>query len=173
MAKLLNRLRLLVLFAFLYVWQCVHCCEIIQGNFASSGASLVPPYNLNSNLNTQFHDPLYTSGNVTLYYKLYVPDKASNSTSSSFPALVLIHGSGPNNHDEEVYINTLHTKSLRTFYDIANYLCDHNIVVFTYDKRSCPPVSSIERSQPGCFNNTPAWCAIDPTANPCLKLSVE
>lgn len=46
-----------------------------------------------------------------------------------FPALVLVHGSGPNDRDETLMQN-------KPFLDIATYLTDHGIAVLRYDKRT-------------------------------------
>ena len=46
-----------------------------------------------------------------------------------FPAIVLVHGSGPNNRDEELGAN-------KPFKDLAWGLASHGIAVLRYDKRS-------------------------------------
>ncbi len=46
-----------------------------------------------------------------------------------FPGVVLVHGPGPNNRDEEIYSN-------RVFRDLAEGLSSRGIVVLRYDKRS-------------------------------------
>ncbi len=46
-----------------------------------------------------------------------------------FPAVVLIHGSGPSNRDEAF-------QELAPFRDIANYLTDNGIAVLRFDKRT-------------------------------------
>ena len=46
-----------------------------------------------------------------------------------FPAVVLVHGSGPNNRDEEVM-------NVKPFRDLADGLAEKGIAVFRYDKRT-------------------------------------
>lgn len=46
-----------------------------------------------------------------------------------FPAVVLIHGSGPNDRDETIYEN-------KPFRDIAQTLAQNGIAVYRYDKRT-------------------------------------
>ena len=93
------------------------------------------------------------SGPMSLYYKLYKPNTAS--AMNKVPGIILIHGSGPQNHDEQVSLTVNDTYSViyKPFEEIGNYLCDnYNIAVMTYDKRSC---SSLQ----GCFNK-PEFCGI-------------
>lgn len=46
-----------------------------------------------------------------------------------FPAVVLVHGSGPNDRDETIYQN-------KPFRDLANTLAQKGIAVYRYDKRT-------------------------------------
>ena len=46
-----------------------------------------------------------------------------------YPAVILVHGSGPNDRDETIYNN-------RPFKDIADYLTSQGIAVLRYDKRT-------------------------------------
>lgn len=46
-----------------------------------------------------------------------------------FPAVVLVHGSGPNDRDETIYDN-------KPFRDIAETLAENGIAVYRYDKRT-------------------------------------
>ena len=46
-----------------------------------------------------------------------------------FPALVLVHGPGPNDRDESVYSNKI-------FADLAEGLASRGIAVLRYDKRT-------------------------------------
>jgi hypothetical protein len=54
-----------------------------------------------------------------------------------FPAVVLIHGSGPSNRDEAF-------QELAPFKDIANYLTDRGIAVLRFDKRTFTYGASID-----------------------------
>ena len=51
-----------------------------------------------------------------------------NTCNSPIPALVLVHGSGPNDMDESIGKN-------KTFRDIAGYLPSKGIAVLRYHKR--------------------------------------
>lgn len=131
----------------------IKSCQIETGNFTSRGASII--------------NDTYTSGQVSLYYKMYKPDDIKPG--DKYPTLVLVHGSGPNNHDEKIYLNPLLTNdSLQTFHDIASNLCN-DYIIFTYDKRSCPPKTGATSKQPPCPYNTPEWCAFNPLAHPCFN----
>ena len=128
-------------------------CQIMTGNFSSAGAAI-------------FNDT-YTSGPVSLHYVMYLPDNIPSN--AIYPTLLLIHGSGPNNHDEQIYLNSpIDTKSLQTFHDIATNLCN-DYIIFTYDKRCCPPKVNIDAKQPPCEYNTPEWCVFNPLATPCFN----
>lgn len=56
---------------------------------------------------------------------LTIPEGAT----TPYPAVVLVHGSGPNDRDETIYNN-------KPFKDIANYLTSKGIAVLRYDKRT-------------------------------------
>ena len=58
---------------------------------------------------------------------LTIPNEAS--AENPVPAVVLVHGSGPNNMDLSIFDN-------RPFHDIATYLSSNGIAVLRYDKRT-------------------------------------
>ena len=127
-------------------------CQIQIGTFESPGEKLF--------------DDNYGSGPSSLLYKIYIPpDIDMNATMDNdtfnIPVLVMVHGSGSGNHDEQI-------GSIYVFRDIAEGLCiNHNIIVFTYDKRSCSSLSN-----PQCLNNTP-FCELYPDnpPNPCINVT--
>jgi len=69
-------------------------------------------------------DTAVISGRLRLPATLSIPSGASHS-----PAVVLVHGSGPNDRDETVGAN-------KPFRDLAAGLAERGIVVLRYDKRS-------------------------------------
>ena len=76
------------------------------------------------------------------------PTGNASSTMNSFPGVVLIHGSGPQNRDVEMsgQLNMQFSSSVFVFRDIAEALQEQGIAVLTYDKRSCGVYN-------GCSNN--------------------
>lgn len=77
------------------------------------------------------------------------------------PTLVLVHGSGPHDHNEQI-------GEYATFRDLGKGLCEqYHIIVFTYDKRSCGPTAN-----PPCLQNTPPFCELytDPPS-PCINIT--
>jgi len=57
-----------------------------------------------------------------------------------YPALILVHGSGPNNMNERVGLN-------EPFKDIAHYLAENGIAVLRYDKRTYTYGSEMSRNK--------------------------
>ena len=70
-----------------------------------------------------------------------------------YPALILIHGSGPNDRDETVQAN-------KPFRDLAELLAERNIAVLRYDKRTFV--------HPEEFRNRPSVTINDETVNDVL-----
>jgi len=70
------------------------------------------------------HDTAVVTGTIRLPATLTLPDGAKH-----LPAVVLVHGSGPNDRDETVGAN-------KPFRDLAAGLADRGIVVLRYEKRS-------------------------------------
>jgi hypothetical protein len=70
------------------------------------------------------HDTAVVTGTIRLPATLTLPDGARH-----LPAVVLVHGSGPNDRDETVGAN-------KPFRDLAAGLADRGIVVLRYEKRS-------------------------------------
>ena len=119
-------------------------CQIQTGLFPTIGAKL---------FNT-----IYSSGNMSLYYKLWIPPNI-DINNVALPIIVLIHGSGPQNHDEQVP-TTDDEPDFFTFRDIASSLCaEYNIITFAYDKRSCTPYAPVP-----CIDNQPPICTLDNTS---------
>jgi uncharacterized protein len=79
-------------------------------------------------------DTLVTTGAIHLPATLSLPAGAVHA-----PAVVLVHGSGPNDRDETVGAN-------KPFRDLAQGLARHGIVVLRYEKRSrAAPLSFMGR----------------------------
>jgi uncharacterized protein len=70
------------------------------------------------------HDTAVVTGTIRLPATLTLPDGARH-----LPAVVLVHGSGPNDRDETVGAN-------KPFRDLAAGLADRGLVVLRYEKRS-------------------------------------
>jgi hypothetical protein len=70
------------------------------------------------------HDTVVVTGTIRLPATLSLPDGARH-----LPAVVLVHGSGPNDRDETV-------GAVKPFRDLAAGLADRGIVVLRYEKRS-------------------------------------
>mmetsp|Transcript_25114 Transcript_25114/g.63128 ORF Transcript_25114/g.63128 Transcript_25114/m.63128 type:complete len:463 (+) Transcript_25114:1313-2701(+) len=68
------------------------------------------------------------SGQITLHGTIYLPSSVSSSAPA--PAVVMIHGSGPNDRYEDI-------GTVRPFYDVGRYLARLGFVVLLYDKRTC------------------------------------
>jgi len=102
---------------------------------------------------------------MNLFYKLWIPSYIN--TQSQFenetidtPIIILVHGSCGHDHNEQI-------GPYMTFRDIARGLCEnHDIIVFTYDKRTCGPSSN-----PQCLSNSPPFCELYPNANPCITIT--
>jgi pimeloyl-ACP methyl ester carboxylesterase len=73
----------------------------------------------------------FTEQNITIGSKPWkLPATVSIPNGSGpFPAVVLVHGSGPNDRDESIYSN-------KPFKDIAQGLASNGILVLRYDKRT-------------------------------------
>lgn len=71
-----------------------------------------------------------------------------------YPAVILIHGSGPNDRDETVQAN-------KPFRDLAELLAERGIAVLRYDKRTFV--------YPEEFQNNPAFTIDDETVNDVLE----
>ena len=71
-----------------------------------------------------------------------------------YPAVILIHGSGPNDRDETVQAN-------KPFRDLAELLAERNIAVLRYDKRTVV--------QPEVFRKRPSATINDETVNDVLS----
>ncbi|MDR1187672.1 MAG: alpha/beta fold hydrolase [Bifidobacteriaceae bacterium] len=56
--------------------------------------------------------------------------------SDAAPAVVLVHGSGPNNKDESIY-------GVDVFKDVSDYLVERGVAVLRYDKRTYTHPSSV------------------------------
>lgn len=69
-------------------------------------------------------DTAIVTGKIRLPATLSIPSGASRA-----PAIVLVHGSGPNDRDETVGAN-------KPFHDLAQGLAERGIVVLRYEKRS-------------------------------------
>ena len=83
-----------------------------------------------------FHEEeiMFTSGGLSLPGTLATPNGQG-----PFPAIILVHGSGPNDRDETLFGNKL-------FRDLAWGLASKGIVVLRYDKRSkVAPLSLINK----------------------------
>ena len=127
-------------------------CNTQTGTFASSGQDI-------------FDGVINGSRTMNLFYKLWIPSQIN--TQSQFqnetidtPILVLVHGSGPNDHNEEI-------SPFATFRDIARGLCqNYDIMVFTYDKRSCGPTAN-----PPCIHNSPPFCELYPNISSCINIT--
>jgi uncharacterized protein len=74
---------------------------------------------------------LFTEKNITIGSQPWqLPATLSIPTGNGpFPAVVLVHGSGPNDRDETIYSN-------KPFKDIAQGLSSNGIAVLRYDKRT-------------------------------------
>jgi len=68
-----------------------------------------------------------------------------------FPAVVLIHGSGPNDRDGSATgaLGFAYGKEVRTLEDVAEHLARHGFLVLRYDKRTC-----IAANNPHCTATT-------------------
>lgn len=82
----------------------------------------------------------FLSGNLTLYGTLSVPDGEG-----PFPAVILIHGSGPNDRDQTIHLTGgnvlclypgLYNDTLRNFRDLAMAFQAEGVAVLRYDKRT-------------------------------------
>ncbi|BBE31660.1 hypothetical protein OSSY52_18010 [Tepiditoga spiralis] len=71
----------------------------------------------------------FKSNNFTLYGSLMYPQKLKQKN----PAVILIHGSGPNDRDETLVINK---KIYKPFLEISKELSKNGFIVLRYDKRS-------------------------------------
>jgi hypothetical protein len=72
---------------------------------------------------------IFKNGDFSLYGTLSIP----GGTKEKKPAIILVHGSGPNDRDETLEIGGVVVKP---FKDLANYLVNSGFVVLRYDKRS-------------------------------------
>jgi hypothetical protein len=70
-------------------------------------------------------DIKFENGSVTINGTLTVPEG-----SGPFPAVVLVHGSGPHDRDETIFLH-------KPFLVLADCLTRHGIAVLRYDKRGC------------------------------------
>ena len=79
---------------------------------------------------------------ITLEGKIHIPSRDSGSL---LPAVVLVHGSGPNGRDESATQNypNLSPIQVNTFVDLAEGLAEAGYVVLRYDKRSCGPFNGL------------------------------
>jgi uncharacterized protein len=91
--------------------------------FAESAAEYKPPLYVDRKLFTE-KEVMVGSGEWSLHGTLSVP-----VGDGSFPAIVLVHGSGPNDRDESIGPN-------KTFRDLAWGLASKGIVVLRYEKRT-------------------------------------
>jgi dienelactone hydrolase len=99
----------------------------ISGLVFRPAASAAPPYTLPSYANPSTFAERETtvgSGEWALPATLTVP-----AANGPWPALVLVHGSGPNDRDETVGAN-------KPFKDLAAGLASYGIAVLRYDKRT-------------------------------------
>ena len=67
--------------------------------------------------------------------------------SGPFPAVVMVHGSGPNDMDERVM-------KLTPFKDLAEGLCVHGIASLRYDKRTFTYAKKLSKTQPTAREET-------------------
>jgi len=90
----------------------------------------------------------FPSGDLTLVGTLTVPARTSSET---HPAVILIHGSGPQDRDEALPLSFPKTQglSVSVFSDLAQALGTAGYVVLRYDKRTCGPFNG------RCKNNYP------------------
>ncbi|AUB61223.1 hypothetical protein BK009_11415 [Methanobacterium subterraneum] len=109
-----------------------------------SGLSLIPS-------KTEYHPPAYVdistfqevevtigNGKWAVPGTLTIPNSSSDNT-ESFPGVVLVHGSGPNDRDESIGPNKI-------FRDLAWGLASKGIAVLRYDKRTLKHASEFTES---------------------------
>jgi uncharacterized protein len=87
------------------------------------------------------------SAGIELAGTLVVPER---SESAVLPALILVHGSGPNGRDAAIngQLGMMFGFEVAVFRDLAAGLADAGYVVLRYDKRTCTRAR-------GCANNYP------------------
>ena len=72
---------------------------------------------------------VFKSGDVSIPGTVMFP----NIVKSKYPAIVLVHGSGPNDRDETIESGSV---IIKPFYDLSKDLAGEGFVVLRYDKRS-------------------------------------
>ena len=85
-------------------------CQIKTGLFNTHGGSIF--------------DPIYNSGNMSLFYKMYIPNDIditvdNHNNTMNIPVLVLLHGSGPQNHDQEIPVPGINETFFTFRYEIS------------------------------------------------------
>lgn len=81
----------------------------------------------------------FPSDGLTMKGTLTRPSDASST--SKKPALVLVHGSGPNSRDAVIpgQLGISFLKSVHVFKELAEHMSANDFIVLRYDKRSCGP----------------------------------
>lgn len=117
----------------------------VLSSAAVSGASYVTT-------DVSFSSGEARSGKINLHGSIFRP---SADSSASFPAALLITGSGPSNKYEAQFDSNGNTV-VEPFFDFAAALANSGFIVLTYNKRSCfgPPLCSdnIACTSPGETN---------------------
>lgn len=82
----------------------------------------------------------FPTAGLTLEGTLHLPDGIDQA-----PAVVLVHGSGPNSRDQAVpgQLNMAFGFSIPVFAQLAQGLAQHGFAVLRYDKRTCGPFNGL------------------------------